>query len=82
MRDLVSCMIEIEQARKAKQSLMHRLDGQGISLAVGIGKDRRGYLLKVHLEQASGKASLPDAIEGVPVKVEITGKAKARGLAG
>lgn len=74
-------MIEIAQARKAKESLMHRLDGQGISLAVGIGKDRRGYVLKVHLDQASEKASLPDSIEGVPVEVEITGRAKARVLA-
>lgn len=69
----------IEQARAAKEKA---LKGLGRTLAVvGIGITRvdAGYGLKVNLREAPPRGvSLPDAIDGVPVRIEVVGRIRGR----
>ena len=50
---------------------------------VGVGQDdERGYYLAVHLVDENAKHGLPDEIDGMPVKFEITGEYRPQGLGG
>ena len=74
-------MTTIEQARKAKQTLLQQFERGGDALAVGIGKDDSGYIVKVHADTSSQRSAVPKSIAGVKVQTEVTGRARARAAA-
>jgi hypothetical protein len=71
-------MTTLDQARKAKATLLDQFESRGSDMAVGIGKDRSGYIVRVHAEKPSQKAGVPASVSGVKVEVKVTGKAKTR----
>lgn len=71
--------ISIEQARQAKQSAKSVLAKVPGVVGVGLTKVGDDYALKVNLrETLPANITVPEHIEGVPVRVEIVGSIKKR----
>lgn len=70
-----AAMNDLNQARKAKDSLREKLQRPAWLRGVGVGVDVRGsYCVKVLVEKMSDAVSaLPREVEGVPVEVEVVG---------
>jgi hypothetical protein len=68
----------IEQARAAKARALALFERLAPVVGVGITRIGDGYGLKVNLRELPPGAALPDAVEGVPVKVEVVGPIRAR----
>lgn len=63
----------LEQARAAKPRAMKSLGSLRTLTGVGITRVGNGYGLKVNLE-CDPDAPLPTDVDGVPVRVEVTGR--------
>lgn len=64
----------LDEARAAKDRAMELFGSLADVVAVGITRVGEGYGLKVNLRSRPGAtASLPDDVDGVPVKFEIVG---------
>ncbi len=63
----------IEQARAAKPKAMKTFGSLGTLTGVGITRIEDGYGLKVNLEREP-ESPLPAQVDGVPVRVEVTGR--------
>jgi hypothetical protein len=71
--------ITLKKAQAAKRAALVRL--RSVAEVVGVGITRVGgeYAVKVNLrEPVELGAKLPDSIDGVAVRVEITGPIRAR----
>ena len=69
----------VEEARAAKKRAMDVFKGLGTVVGVGITKIDGGYALKVNLrEQPKRSVTLPDSVDGVPVRVEVVGPIRKR----
>lgn len=69
----------INEARAAKAKAVELLKDLPAVVGVGIAKLAHGYGLKVNVSQAAGEAqSLPEFIDGVPVRVEVVGTIRKR----
>ena len=64
-------MINLKEARKAKQSLLSIT--QNLPTIIGLAYDDSGYFLIVHLSEPIENYNIPSSIEGVRVVIEITG---------
>ena len=72
-----SCTIEKARSAKARVAEMLR-DERGLT-GVGITRVGKGYAVKVNLSAALGAGhEIPPEVDGVPIRVEITGRVRAR----
>ena len=72
-------VITLEKARAAKQSALRHLRSRDDVVGVGITRVSGKYAVKVNLsEEPEPGTELPDEIDGVPVRVEVTGTIRAR----
>lgn len=64
-----------DEARGAKQQLSAKFGGNdGItSFGIGMTEARDSYAVTVTVDDAAHAAKLPDEVEGVPVRVLVTG---------
>jgi hypothetical protein len=73
--------LTLDQARAAKAVVKDRLQKSGRLAIVGIGITRlqNSYAVKVNLGVVppQGMTSLPDEVEGFPVRFEFTGPVRA-----
>lgn len=71
--------VTLEQAQAAKQTALRRLGTIGQVVGVGITRVAGEYAIKVNLSEPVGPGTeLPTEIEGVRVRVEVTGTIRAR----
>lgn len=71
--------ITLEQARAAKRAVLERFGAIGCVVGVGITRLSGQYAVKVNLEAPiEAGVDVPDQIDGVPVRVEVTGTIRAR----
>jgi hypothetical protein len=68
----------LDQARAAKGRVLEVFGKVAPVVGVGITRIGDGYGVKVNLESLPGDQSLPDAIDGVPVRIEVVGTIKKR----
>ena len=66
-------MADLETARAAKVRLRSQLAGRDGVGAIGIARSADGYGLQVNLTGASARASVPGSVDGVAVRVRVTG---------
>ena len=68
----------LEAARGAKARVLAMLRTQASLTGVGITRVGKGYGVKVNFASAPGPdCDVPEEVEGVPVRVEITGSIRA-----
>jgi hypothetical protein len=71
--------ITLEQARAAKRAALQRFEAIGTVVGIGITRVRGEYAIKVNLREPVGpETELPTEIDGVALRVEITGVIRAR----
>jgi hypothetical protein len=71
--------IPLNKAQAAKRSALRRFQKLGKVTGIGITRVRGEYALKVNLsEPVEPGTKVPTDIDGVPVRVEITGTIRAR----
>ena len=71
--------VTLEQAQAAKQTALQRFGTIGQVVGVGITRVAGEYAIKVNLSEPVGPGTeLPTEIDGVRVRVEVTGTIRAR----
>jgi hypothetical protein len=71
--------ISLEQAQAAKRTALQRFKKLGSVTGVGITRVRGEYAVKLNLsEPVEPGVTLPSEIDGVPLRVEITGAIRPR----
>ena len=71
--------IPLDKAQAAKRSALRRFEKFGKVTGVGITRVNGEYALKVNLsEPVEPGTELPTDIDGVPVRVEVTGTIRTR----
>lgn len=65
-KDLEAVRALLDRHRK---ELMEQYQAEG----VGVGRDRKGYVIVVYLTSARQRPARPVHLEGVPLKFEVTG---------
>lgn len=71
--------ISLDKAQAAKRIALRRFEKLGKVTGVGITRVRGEYAVKVNLSEPVGPGvELPTEIDGVPVRVEVTGTIRAR----
>lgn len=71
--------VTLEQAQAAKRTAIRRFEAIGEVVGVGITRVAGQYAVKVNLsEPVKPGTVLPDEINGVPVRVEVTGSIRTR----
>jgi len=66
--------VSIDRARAAKTKALATFRRLGKVVGVGITQINGGYAVKVNLqEEPAPGVTLPDTVDGVPVRVEIIG---------
>ena len=71
--------IPLAKAQAAKRSALRRFEKLGKVTGVGITRVNGEYALKVNLsEPVEPGTELPTDIDGVPVRVEVTGTIRTR----
>jgi hypothetical protein len=69
----------LDKAQAAKRSALRRFEKLGKVTGVGITRVNGEYALKVNLsEPVEPGTELPTDIDGVPVRVEVTGTIRTR----
>jgi hypothetical protein len=71
--------ISLEQAQAAKRATLRRFEALASVTGVGITRVRGEYAVKLNLsEPPAPGTTLPRDIEGVPLRVEVTGRIRPR----
>ena len=71
--------ISLDKAQAAKRTALRRFEKLGKVTGVGITRVKGEYAVKVNLsEPVDPGVELPTEIDGVPVRVEVTGTIRAR----
>ena len=66
-------MTDLEHARAAKDRLRQTLAGRDGITGIGISRGADGYGVQVNVAQAAHRAAVPDHVDGVGVRVRVTG---------
>jgi hypothetical protein len=66
-------MRSLEQARAAKAKIKQMLGDASSVVGIGITRQDDGYALKVNLREHSAPNAIPQAVDGVPVQIEVVG---------
>ena len=71
--------ISLDQAQAAKRAALRRFEQLGKVTGVGITRVRGEYAVKVNLsEPIDPGIDVPTDIDGVPIRLEVTGVIRAR----
>ncbi|HEX2078996.1 MAG TPA: hypothetical protein VHG08_14835 [Longimicrobium sp.] len=71
--------VTLDEARAAKPVVLQWFSRLGEVVGVGITRVRDDYAVKVNLREPVGPGiDVPSRIEGVPVRVEVTGTVRAQ----
>lgn len=70
-------MADLQHARDAKSHLRAALSGHRGVRAIGLAPTPAGYCLQVDVEHDGDGDGLPDAVDGVPVRVRVVGAIRA-----
>ncbi|HYH83069.1 MAG TPA: hypothetical protein VEX86_24955 [Longimicrobium sp.] len=71
--------VSLERARAAKAAIQKTLENLDTVTGVGITRVGDDYAVKVNLREAGGDAAdIPSHVDGVPVRVEVTGTIRPR----
>ena len=71
--------VSLDEARAVKAKVMKIFGRLGIVVGVGITRVDGGYGVKVNLrEQPARDVNVPQAVNGVPVRVEVVGPLRKR----
>lgn len=70
-------MADLQHARDAKSHLRAALAGRRGVRGVGLTPTPAGYCLQVDVERDRDGDGVPDAIDGVPVRVRVVGAIRA-----
>lgn len=71
--------ISLEKAESAKKAALQRFEALTTVTGVGITRLNGAYAVKLNLsEPVKPGVKLPEEIEGVPLKVEVTGRLRPR----
>jgi hypothetical protein len=69
----------LERARGARELARRWLEDHGLAGAIGLAREGDGYVLKASLPRAlPPQVVAPQAVGGVPLRVEVTGPVRAR----
>lgn len=71
-------MVDIDRARTAKQHLRRDLDGRSGVRGIGLARGGDGYRLQVDVASRADADGLPDAVDGVAVRVRVVGAVQAQ----
>lgn len=71
-------VVDIDRARTAKQHLRRDLDGRPGVRGIGLSRGDDGYRLQVSVTSRADAASVPAAVDGVPVRVRVVGAVHAQ----
>lgn len=66
-------MVGIDRARAAKQHLRRDLDGRTGVQGIGLAHGADGYRLQVLVASEPDAQGVPDAVDGVEVRVRVVG---------
>ena len=67
-----------DEARRAKDKAVRMLNGSAGVTGIGLARLDGGWGVKVNLSAAPPRDFLPPSIDGVPVRVEVTGSISKR----
>ena len=70
--------VSLAQARAAKKTVLQQCADIVEVIGVGITRIRDDYAVKVNLARLVKGMKLPARVDGVPVRVEVTGPIKPR----
>jgi hypothetical protein len=71
--------VTLERAQAAKKTVLREFQAIGTVVGVGITRVEGEYAVKVNLrEPVKPGTELPTEIDGVPIRVEITGSIRPR----
>lgn len=71
--------ITLERARAAKAHIARQLANLPTLTGIGLSRVKGEYAVKVNLsEPLASEATLPDEVDGVPLRIEITGPIRPR----
>jgi hypothetical protein len=71
--------VTLERARAAKEVARRRFEAIGKVVGIGITRVDGTYALKINLaEPVQPGTELPTEIDGVPLRIEVTGTIRAR----
>jgi hypothetical protein len=74
---VISKHVTKEQAQKAKEKMKVQLSSlKGMSL--GIGKSGDDYVIAARFKETPPAGSVPSAIDGVSIEVQVTGEIEAQ----
>ena len=68
----------LDQARAAKPAALKIFRRIGEVVGVGLVRLGDGYGVKVNLQSRPTSAAVPESVNGVPVRVEVTGLIRKR----
>jgi hypothetical protein len=71
-------MTDLEHARAAKDLLRTTLAGRDGITGIGISRGADGYGVLVNVTRPSQRAAVPEHVDGVPVRVRVTGPVHAQ----
>ncbi|WP_258725494.1 hypothetical protein [Cellulomonas sp. NS3] len=71
-------MTDLEHARAAKDRLRQTLAGRDGITGIGISRGADGYGVQVNVSQAAHRAAVPEHVDGVDVRVRVTGPVHAQ----
>jgi hypothetical protein len=71
---------DLEHARAAKDRLRRTLAGRDGITGIGISRGADGYGLQVNVAQPAHRAAVPERVDGVDVRVRVTGPVHAQPL--
>lgn len=71
--------ITLERAQAAKKATLRRFKNVASVTGVGITRVEGEYAVKLNLsEPLAPEVSVPDDVDGVPLKIEVTGNVRRR----
>lgn len=73
--------VDLQQALAAQDRLERVLQGQGAVRGIGVTRADGGFLLKVNLLDDTARDIVPAEIDGVTVRVQVTGRVRKRRVA-
>lgn len=71
-------MTDLEHARAAKDRLRQTLAGRDGITGIGISRGADGYGVQVNVAQPAHRAAVPARVDGVDVRVRVTGPVHAQ----
>lgn len=69
--------VTIAEARAAKSRLTGMLESNDGVRGIGLTRCGEGYAVKVNVASTTVEATIPSSLDGVPIVIDIVGRAEA-----